>query len=294
MPCDCFEPGSDIGGIWRYGNDSGLSPAYRGLHVNTSKARMQFSDFPMPCDWPHHPHHSQVWQYLSAYADRFDLRRHITFRTAVERVEPLNHGRAGYAVTTRPRDGGATHTATYAGVVVCSGHHWSPRRVTFPGHFAGEQLHAFDYDAPEPFAGRRVLVVGIGNSAVDIAVETSYVAAQTLLSTRHSAWILPRFAFGRPIDHLDQPLGRHLPLALKRLIYHAVLRASIGDQRTYRIPQPDHRLLHAHPTISSALLERAAHGAVVVKPDIAMLAGDRVRFVDGSEEPVDALIAATG
>lgn len=294
VPFDCFELGSDVGGLWRYKNDSGLSPAYRGLHINTSKRRMELSDFPMPRDWPHYPHHTQILQYLVDYAGRFDLRRGITFRTAVERVEPLDGGRGGYAVTTRQRDTGATRREVYAGVVVCSGHHWSPKLVSFPGHFAGEQLHAFDYDAPEPFAGRRVLVVGIGNSAVDIAVETSYVAARTLLSTRRSAWILPRYAFGRPIDELDRPAGRLLPLPLKRLLYHAVLRATIGDQRGYGIPKPDHRLLHAHPTMSSALLERAAHGAVVVKPDIAELRGDRVRFADGSEEPVDVLIAATG
>ena len=294
VPFDCFELGSQIGGLWRYRNDSGLSPIYRGLHINTSKRMMQFSDFPMPRHWPHYPHHSQILQYFEAYADEFGLRRRITFRTEVARVEPLDGGRGGYAVTTRHRDTGATRTETYAGVVVCSGHHWSPKRVTFPGKFAGEQLHGFDYDAPEPFAGRRVLVVGIGNSAVDIAVETSYVAARTLLSTRRSAWLLPRFAFGRPIDELDRPAGRHLPLALKRLLYHGILRATVGDQRDYGIPRPDHRLLHAHPTMSSALLERAAHGAVIVKPDIAELRGDRVRFADGSEEPVDVIIAATG
>jgi cation diffusion facilitator CzcD-associated flavoprotein CzcO len=294
VPFDCFELGSDIGGLWRYRNDSGLSPLYRGLHINTSKRMMQFSDIPMPRHWPHYPHHSQIWQYFSDYADRFGLRPRITFRTAVERVEPQDGGRGGYLVTTRHRDTGATRAELYGGVVVCSGHHWSPKRVRFPGSFDGEQLHAFDYDAPEPFAGKRVLVVGIGNSAVDIAVETSYVAARTLLSTRHSAWILPRFAFGRPIDELNLPASRLLPLPLKRLLYHAVLRASIGDQRGYGIPRPDHKLLHAHPTISSALLERAAYGAVQIKPDIAELRGDRVRFADGSEEPVDVLIAATG
>lgn len=189
---------------------------------------------------------------------------------------------------------GLTHTEVYRGVVVCNGHHWSPRQVRFPGSFTGEPLHAYDYDAPEPFAGKQVLVVGIGNSAVDIAVESSYVAARALLSTRRSAWVLPRFAFGRPIDELDRPASRHLPLWLKRLLYHGVLRASIGDQRRYGIPRPRHRLLHAHPTLSSALLERAALGAVVVKPDITELCGNRVRFADGSEEPVDVLIAATG
>jgi cation diffusion facilitator CzcD-associated flavoprotein CzcO len=133
---DCFELGSDIGGLWRYQNDSGRSPIYRGLYVNTSKHRMQFSDFPMPHHWPHYPHHRQIWHYLSAYADHFGLRPRITFRTSVEQVEPLDGGRGGYRVTTRHCESGATRTEIYGGVVVCNGHHWSPRRVRFPGSFA--------------------------------------------------------------------------------------------------------------------------------------------------------------
>lgn len=291
---DCFERGSDIGGLWRYGGDSGHSAAYRGLHINTSRKMMQFSDAPMPETWPQYPHHSQVWRYFSDYCDRFGLRQAITFGTEVESVVPLDDGRDGYRVTVREVATDVRQTREYTAVVVCNGHHWLPRVPSLPGHFDGECLHAVDYDVPEAFEGRRVVVVGIGNSGVDIAAETSHVTEHTVLSTRRGAWVLPRFMFGRPTDHFDTPAGARAPLWLRRRVYHLLLRLTVGDQEAYGIPRPEHPLLAEHPTMSSALLERAAHGEVTVKPDIAELAGDRVHFVDGSEERADVLILATG
>jgi cation diffusion facilitator CzcD-associated flavoprotein CzcO/NAD(P)-dependent dehydrogenase (short-subunit alcohol dehydrogenase family) len=294
IPFDCFEMSTDIGGLWKYHNDNGRSAAYRGLHINTSKRKMQFSDYPMPKEWPHYPHHTQVWRYFSEYCHQFDLRRHITFRAQVEHVEPINNGADGYRVTVRDLDSSETRIETYRAVIVCNGHHWSPKIPNFPGHFDGETLHAINYDTPEQFQHKRVLVVGIGNSGVDIAAETSYVSQKTFLSTRHSAWIIPRFTFGVPVDTLETPFSAALPLWLKRAIYQLVLRIVIGDQSTYGIPKPDHKLLSAHPTMSSALLERAAHGEILFKPNIKELRATHVLFEDGSEEAIDTLIYATG
>lgn len=298
VPFDCFEMGSDVGGLWKYENDNGRSAAYRGLHINTSKKMTEFSDYPMAEDWPHYPHHTQLWRYFDGYCKEFGLRKHITFRTEVEHVEPLGSetpGENGYRVMVRDLDTNERRTEDYRAVMVCNGHHWAPKVPEFPGHFDGAVLHARDYSVPEEFEDNNVLVVGIGNSGVDIATETSYVSRQTFLSTRRSAWILPRFVFGKPSDEtLDTPSGAKLPLWAKRTFYHGVLRVVVGNQEAYGIPRPDHKLLSEHPTISTALLERAAHGEVLFKPNIQELRGERVRFVDGSEEAIDAIIYATG
>ena len=302
VPFDCFERASDLGGLWRHGTDGGHTAAYRGLHINTSKKMMEFSDHPMPAELPEYPSHRQVFRYFSGYAERFGLRDAISFRHEVDHVEPVDGGAGGFDVTVTDLDaaggdgesGAATRTERYRAVVVCNGHHWSPKRPDFPGSFDGEELHSFEYDQPEPFRGKRVVVVGIGNSGVDVATEVSLVTDQTFLSTRRSAWILPRFILGRPADHWDTPSGANLPLWLKRAVYSGLLKLSVGDQEAYGVRKPEHKLLGEHPTMSSALLERAAHGEVVVKPNVAELKGDRVRFEDGTEEAADAIIYATG
>jgi dimethylaniline monooxygenase (N-oxide forming) len=291
---DCFDVASDIGGLWKYQSDNGVAASYRGLHINTSKQMMQFADYPMPESLPQYPHHRDVWKYFSDYADQFDLRPAISFRHRIDHVEPINRGANGYDVTVTNLDSNETTTQRYARVVVANGHHWSPKMIEFPGQFDGEITHARNYDAPDQYALKRVLVVGIGNSAVDIAAETSYVSEQTFLSTRRSAWVLPRFAFGKPIDQFDTPIGARLPLWIKRAMYRTVVAVAVGNQENYGIRKPKHKLLCEHPTMSSALLERAAHGEVIVKPNIKQLLGDRVLFEDGSEEQIDCIVMATG
>ncbi|RMH22809.1 MAG: NAD(P)/FAD-dependent oxidoreductase [Acidobacteria bacterium] len=287
LPVTCYELGSGIGGNWRYGNDNGMSSAYRSLHINTSKTRMAFSDFPMPEDYPDYPHHSQILRYFEAYADRFDLRRHIRFRTAVERLEPAGDG--SWWVTL---EGGERRR--HRAVLVANGHHWCPRRPTAPGDFAGLAMHSHDYRTPDVLVDKRVLVVGIGNSGVDIACESARHAAATFLSTRRSAHILPKYAFGRPIDTFTTPLSSRLPLALQRRIFELILKLSRGPQTTFGVPRPQHHLLQAHPTVSAELLNLVGHGRIAIKPDVERLCGERVRFADGSEEAIDVIVWAIG
>ncbi len=287
VPYDCFEKGSGIGGNWRYQNDNGMSAAYKSLHINTSKTRMAYSDFPMPEDYPDYCHHSQILEYFESYVDHFGVRPHIRFRTAVEDVAPAAGG--GWRVTL---EGGEQRE--YRAVLVANGHHWSPKSASFPGHFDGRALHSHDYKTPAGLEGKNVLVVGIGNSGVDIACESSRVAARTFLSTRRSAHILPKYAFGRPIDTFTTPAGSRLPLAIQRLFFTLILKITRGPQTTFGVPDPKHNILQAHPTISAELLHLAGHGKLHMKPDIEELRGDAVRFADGSEEKIDVVIYATG
>lgn len=294
---DCFEVGSQVGGNWRYRNDNGMSSAYRSLHINTSRRTMSYATYPMPADYPDYPNHFQIAKYFDDYVDRFGFRDRIRFRTEVTKVEPAAGG--GWVVSWRERGTDGTGSATYGAVFVANGHHWDARwpEPPFPGQedFAGEQLHAHDYKTPEVLDGRRVLVLGIGNSACDIAVESSRSAAQTFLAMRRGAWVLPKYLKGRPTDELGNALTNRMPLALIRYLYRRTLRLATGDPMDYGLPEPDHKLAEAHPTISSELLPRIGHGDITVKPNIAEFEGGRtIRFADGSEEEVDLAIWCTG
>ena len=288
---DCFERGSRVGGLWRYENDSGQSVAYRSLHINTSRTQMQFADFPMPRDYPDFPHHSQIAAYFDSYVSHFGFGDRITFRTSVRSVEPLTDGT--FRVTTACD--GAESSSRYSAVLVANGHHWHPRLPTFPGSFDGETLHASRYRVPEAFAGKRVLVVGIGNSGCDIACEVSRVAERALLAVRSGVHLIPKYLFGRPLDRLVSPwMWRHLPLRVQQFIFGVALRLARGKQKRFHLPEPRHRILEEHPTISSDLLNLIGHGRVCVKPNVRELAGREVVFEDGSREPVDVIVYATG
>jgi hypothetical protein len=286
---DCFEKGSDIGGNWRYDNDNGVSAAYRSLHIDTSRKNLQYPDFPTPDDLPDFPSHWQVMQYLEDYANHFGIRPHIRFRTSVTKVEPAADGQ--WAVTL---DSG--ETLTYRAVIVANGHLWDTRLPDFPGNFSGMQIHSHAYKTAAPFDDKRVLVVGIGNSAVDIAVDLCRRARSVHISTRRGAWIMPKYILGIPTDRWGAFLSRKLklPTVLARMIVNKLMYLTVGDQRRYGMPTPKHPMWREHATISQELLPYIGHGWIRVKPNVARLDGARVHFADGSAEDFDAIIYATG
>jgi dimethylaniline monooxygenase (N-oxide forming) len=296
---DCFEAGSSVGGNWRYDNDNGMSSAYRSLHINTSREQMSYRSFPMGADLPSYPGHRQIAEYFDAYVDHFGLREKIAFRTEVVKVEPRG-GR--FEVTLRGRLPGGEpdepEVRTYDRVVVANGHHWDPRwpEPSYQGAetFPGRQLHAHYYRTPEELAGRRVLVVGIGNSASDIAVESSRVADETYLAMRRGAHVLPKFMFGVPTDHLTATPLAHGPVKVQQLALAALLRLTQGKVTDYGLPRPDHAVLHAHPTISADLLTRLGHGDITVLPNLDRFEGSKAFFTDGRAVEVDTVIYCTG
>ncbi|MBC6446634.1 flavin-containing monooxygenase [Actinokineospora xionganensis] len=292
---DCFEAGSEVGGNWRYLNDNGMSSAYRSLHINTSRQVMEYAAYPMPKHLPDYPSHFQIAEYFDDFVDHFGLRERITFRTEVVAVEPAGDG---WRVTVRDRDTDERRTAEYGAVVVANGHHWDARwpEPAFPGAdtFDGGQTHAHAYKVPDPYVGKRVLVLGIGNSATDIAVETSRVAQRTFLSMRRGAHVVPKYIFGRPFDRLAKTPIALLPHWFQRLTMRVALRLTQGRMVDYGLPEPDHKVLSAHPTVSSDLLVRLGHGDITVKPTITRLDGSVVHFADGSQEEVDEIVYCTG
>jgi thioredoxin reductase len=293
LPFDVFEKSDRVGGNWVFKNKNGMSSAYRSLHINTSRDRMQFADYPMPRDYPDFPHHTLIARYFDAYVDHFGFRGRIRFETSVERVERAPGG--GWEVTTDR--GERLH---YSAVAVANGHHWAARwpDPPFPGRFDGVEMHSHDYiDPTEPhdLRGKRVVVLGMGNSAMDIACELSRegVAAKVFLAARRGAYVIPHYWFGKPLDQLIA-LPPWTPARVARWVAGASYKLAVGDVTRYGLPRPDHRIGEAHPTISSELLPRLGRGDLVVKPNLERLEGDRVRFTDGTVEPVDAIVYCTG
>jgi len=289
---DCFERGSAVGGLWRYDNDNGMSAIYKSLQINTSRDMTSFADFPMPADYPDFPRHEQIRDYLERYVDRFGFRDRIRFRTTVERVDPESGGT--FAVTFRGADGGKERRR-YRHVLVASGHHWLPRMPEFRGVFAGRILHSHDYRVPEAFAGKRVLVVGMGNSGCDIACDLARVADRTVLSTRRGAHVIPKYLFGVPLDTVcPEFIWRFAPMWLFRRAFQTVVWMNRGTLALYGLPRPGHAVLQEHPTISSDLPSLVREQRVIMKPDIDHLDGEAVVFADASREPFDAIVLATG
>lgn len=295
IPFDCFEMASDIGGNWRYNNDNGRSAAYDTLHIDTSKTRMAFSDFPMSDEYPPFAHHSQVLDYFEQYSVHFGLKERITFRTKVVDVAPAGlPPNSHYQVTTQNLDTGEIKMATYRAVLVCNGHHWNPKMPTFQGHFSGECFHSQQYRNFSGLEGKNVLVIGVGNSGTDIASDISRVTKQTYLSSRRGFHVIPRFIFGRPVDTWVTPAGTRLPLAIQRFFYRLLIFLTLGNQENYGVPRSPNKLLEEHPTVAEDLLKKVSFGDVIMKPDVAELRGDKVAFVDGSEAQIDTIICATG
>lgn len=282
---DVLERQDEIGGNWCFGKPT--SRVYASTHTISSKRLTEYTDFPMPAHYPAFPHHTQVFEYLRSYARHFGLYDCIEFQTSIDRLEPAG---AHWQVTLA---GGETRR--YAGAIVANGHNWDPRWPEFPGSFSGQVIHSAQYKSADVLRGKRVLVVGAGNTGCDIAVEAALHASETFHSTRRGYHFLPKFLFGRPSDMVHEKLLRlGLPSRVRRLIVRSVLKFVVGDVKRYGLPEPDHELFASHPIINSQLPYYVAHGRITPKPDVAELCGDHVRFTDGSRANVDLIVYATG
>ena len=226
-------------------------------------------------------------KYVRGYAEQFDLIKHIQFNTAVGKVEPSGEG---WRVVLTNGD-----ERIYRGVVIANGHNWDPRFPEYPGEFTGTVLHSAEYKTPEVLQGKRVLVVGGGNSGCDLAVEAAIHAERAVMSWRRGYHVLPKMFKGKPIDQCNENLlSWRLPLWARRMGAAMAIRWVLGPPELTGLPKPDHRLFESHPIINSRLHSQIAHGELSVRPDVAELQGDRVRFVDNSEEAFDVILYATG
>lgn len=303
---DVYELADEVGGHWYFAHER--SRLYESVHVISSKPFTQFPDFPMPDEWPDYPHHRQIFDYLRRYAEHFGLTELITFSTAVSHIAPLRGGRPvdpaetadgadAYDVTVHHRDDGAERTLRYRAVVIANGHNWSPKLPDYPGQdgFTGEIIHAADYRSADQLDGKRVLVVGAGNTGCDIAVEAAQNADSCLHSTRRGYWYISKYNMGRPSDQFsDIFYGLNIPRPALQWLFERNVRLTVGDFERHGLKEPDHRILETHPILNDLLVYYVGHGEIEPKDDIERFEGDRVVFADGTSEEVDLVIFATG
>ena len=283
-----FERGGRVGGVWTL--EDRPTAAYRSLHLITSKARTEFAEHPMPADTPDYPARDAVGRWLEDYVERFGLAPRI---------------RLNAEVTSARRDRG-WHLETATGdrerfdvLVVASGHNeiaaWPSPAYPGSDDFAGEQLHALGFGHGRDFEDKRVMVVGMGNSAMDIATDVSHFAAKTLLSVRRGSWVIPKRLLGKPADQVIRPwVATHVPWRLRQPIAQTLLRLTVGRPDDIGLPAPEGGLFQSHPTISDTVVSRVMHGRITPKPGISALQRGGVRFTDGTREDVDAIVWCTG
>ncbi|MGD9914915.1 MAG: flavin-containing monooxygenase [Rhizobiaceae bacterium] len=280
---DHFERHANVGGIWDQQNPG--SPMYDSAHMISSRTQSGFIGFPMPESYPDYPSHRQILAYLRSFADAYDLKPHIAFGTEVSRAE-----KQGERWTVTLGDG-SQHR--YDALIAATGLAWHPRMPSYPGSFAGEIIHSSTYRSPEIFRGKRVLVIGAGNSGVDIASDAARTSERTLISLRRGYHFIPKHVFGKPADVFAKA-GAMMPMRFQQWTFALLLRLLNGDVTRYGLKKPDHLPLSSHPIVNSSALQAMAHGDLVPKPDVERFDGNEVVFKDGSRESVDLIVAATG
>ena len=248
LPYDQVDASDGVGGNWHHG-------VYETAHIISSRNVTQYSDFPMPSDYPDFPSAAQMKAYFNAFADRFELRSQLELQRAVTSVVPVANNLWEVAFAGGDR-------RTYKGVLLCNGHHWCKRFPEFVGTFAGEIIHSKDYKHPDSLRGQRVLVIGGGNSACDVAAEAARVGAKCVLSQRESVWFIPKTFGGIPtVDWIQW----WMPDWLQRLLVRGVIRLTFGRHADYGLPEPKHRIFSKHPTLNNEVPYYLKHGRIIAK-----------------------------
>ncbi|XP_022240820.1 dimethylaniline monooxygenase [N-oxide-forming] 5-like [Limulus polyphemus] len=301
----CYEKTDHLGGLWRYRDNDleGVASVMKSTIINTSKEINAYSDFPPPKEFPNYMHNSYMIRYIEMYAEEFDLARHIHFRHEILKVEE-NHdfdetGRWKVAIRNIEED--QIFDDVFDGVMVCIGHHVYPHVPTFPGieKFKGKVLHTHSYKKPDGFSDKRIVIVGIGNSGGDVAVELSQITDKVYLSTRRGCWIIHRVGpDGLPFDatflrRYWNMMWQSIPYKLLCYLSERYINKRFNHE-IYNI-KPDHRIFGQHPMVNDSLPNRILSGTVILKGNIKEFTQNGVIF-EGEEREyeVDVVILATG
>ena len=284
-----YDYNSDVGGNWIYNEKESHSSVFETTHIISSKTLSQYEDYPFKPEVSDYPSHEELRNYFQSYAKYFNLYRHIQFNTLVKSCVRLDNGH--WEVKTIKDEN--EYVEIFTDLVVCNGHHWEPKYPNYSGKFTGDFLHSHQYKKAASFANKKVLVIGGGNSACDVAVETSRVSTKTAISWRRGYRIIPKFLMGKPTDVFAIKMN-FLPIFLRNLLAGFIAYINNGSNKIYGLPEPDHKFGATHPTINSELLYKIRHGKIKPRVEIERFEGKEVFFKDKSIEKFDVIIACTG
>lgn len=280
LPYIGFEKHSDVGGLWDINNPH--STMYKTAHLISSKRMTEFSEFPMKDTVADYPSHGDLLNYFHDFAGHFQLKKDYVFNADVtsivresDQVWKIEASGKSYEV---------------AGVILATGTLHYPN-MPDQGGFTGESIHSSKYKSPDIFKDKRVLIVGCGNSACDIAVDAIHHAKSVSISVRRGYHFVPKYIFGKPADTMGKA---NIPSFIQRPIQKRVLKAFMGSPENYGFPKPDHDLFESHPVVNSLILYHAGHGDINVRPDIEKMIGKVVHFKNGKSEEYDLILWATG
>ncbi|MCB1366462.1 MAG: NAD(P)-binding domain-containing protein [Rhodobacteraceae bacterium] len=283
VPFTIFERAGDFGGLWNH--EDPQSPIYDSAHLISSRTMTGFADYPMPESWADYPARDLILDYLRGFAQDYRLAEHTRFNEGVAQAEPVD---GGWRLTTSQGK-----VEDFRWLIAANGSNRKPLLPHWPGDFTGTLRHAASYRNANELSGKRVLIVGLGNSGVDIACDATRTAKRVAVSLRRGYHIIPKHILGKPADVFaaDSP---PMPIWLRQRIFQLLLRIIVGDLSKYGMPKPDHRLMETHPLLNDQFIHHLRHGDVEILGDIKAFDGADVVFRDGHREAFDEVIAATG
>ena len=286
-----FEKNNRVGGNWVFNSKTGHSSVYENTHLISSKSWSEFEDFPMPDDFPDYPNHIQLQDYFESYAKHFGVYEKIRFECSVQHVSRETDG--SWLIKWSDSSGNI-QSDHFEYLMVANGHHNVPKYPEYPGNYSGRYLHSHDFKGvDESWRDKRVLVIGAGNSACDIAVEAARITKSVDMSMRSPQWFFPKFIFGQPGD-VFAARSRWLPKKLRQYGLKILVRIIQGPYSSYGLPENTSLPLTTHPTLNSDLMDYIRHGRIKPRKAIKSWDGLKVNFVDGTSNDYDIVCACTG
>ena len=286
-----FEKNDKVGGNWVFNSKTGHSSVYENTHLISSKSWSEYEDYPMPDDYPDYPNHYQLQQYFEGYAKHFNIYSKIKFDHTVTKV--LRQSDGNWLVNYRDNNG-QNQSEEFEVLMVSNGHHNVPKYPQYPGQYSGRFLHSQEFKGvDESWRDKRVLIIGAGNSACDIAVEAARVSKIVHISMRSPQWIFPKFIFGQPGD-VFAAKSRWLPRKVRQYGLKVLVRLILGPYSRYNLPENTTLPLNTHPTLNSDLLDYIRHGRIKPRGAIKSFDGLTVNFSDGSSSDFEIICACTG
>lgn len=289
----------EIGGQWAYQaepdeNGEFQSSMYDGVMLNSCRDTTAFSDFPIdPARHGDYFSHRLMHKYIMDYVDHFGLLKHVSLRTKVLSCTQTEDER--WTVKLQ-QAGHEPEERTYDILVSATGINTLPVIPDFKDRelFQGEFMHSHYYRRPGRFEGKRVVIIGAGSSAVDIACELAPGCSEVHMVTRRGAWILPRFVLGKPTEAWDNRISQSwLPASFAGWMNTKLLNLLQGPHP--KVLQPEHKLMEQNATVRTEFLEKVRTGVVAAhRAGVERFTATSVVLTDGTELEADVVISATG